>query len=455
MNGSDPNRHAMPEGEMASWPRPQPRPGPAARTGDAEPRLSRPGGWLRFAHGSLSQEQLLRNLEQIVSVLQSAASGLEQIDGVLQELTVALSDQWSNRNRNAVPPEALRAYVSQRLRNLDDLARSCRFHGRGLLDGQSGVAGMGRGVVFIRGGPNTQASPPEGYEVRITELPSRASILGGVAVSEDWIWAEREIFLAEGDRFIRCSPIRREPLPEFLGRLQEQVRSSGLDLEVGITRQKRLLVRHTQYGSQFRFKGSSLTTPLLSKRPGKLEWSRKGKDVQGTLAGEPAFGIGRMLVGFLDNERTSELAVSWGGEPPPEGAGCRCVVVQNGIEFQDGDQPDSERLRISIPSFLPAHLGRWVDTRSGFGSLGELRVESWPQVLDGLYLLLAVQGEVIEWKDRVRSWIERYQNRALVSLRRSLPPAPARTPDGDRGSQAERMARLLREAVQQEKRAAE
>jgi hypothetical protein len=410
---------------------------------------------LRFAHGSLSQEQLLRNLEQIVSVLQTANSGLEQMDSLLQELTIVLSGEWSRRHRQAAPPEALRGHVAQRLQALEEIVRSSKFHGRGLLDGQSGVVGLGQGVVFIRGGPNTQGSPPAGYDVRITELPSRAAIVGGVAINDDWIWAEREVFLAEGDRYVRCSPARNEPLAEFLTRLQEQVRSSGLDLEVGLTRHRRLVVRHTQYGSQFRFKGSSLTTPLLSKRPGKLEWSRKGRDIQGTLAEEPAFGIGRMLVGFLDNERTSELAVVWGSDPPPDGKSYRCAVVQNGIEFQDGDQPDSERLRFSIPSFQTAQLGRWVDTRSGFGALSELRVESWLQVLDGLYLLLAVQGEVIEWKDRIRSWIERYQNRALVSLRRGMPMPGARPAETERLSQAERMANLLREAVHQEKRAAE
>ena len=454
MDGADPHRHAEPEGGTASWPKSGTGPGHGAA--EAESRTARPSGWLRFARGNLSQEQLLRNLEQIVSVLQTAAAGLDQMDSVLQELTVVLGAHWSRRQQLPEPPEALRGYLAQRFQALDEIVRACKFHGRGLLDGQSGVVGTGKGVVFIRGGQNTQTAPPGGYEVRITDLPSRAAIIGGVAVSDDWIWAEREIFLAEGDRYVRCSPTRNEPLHDFLGRLQEQVRSTGLDLEVGLTRQRRLMVRHTQYGSQFRFKGSSLTTPLLSKRPGKLEWSRKGRDIQGTLAGEGAFGIGRMLVGFLDNECTSELAVVWGADPPPDGKDYRCAAVQNGIEFQDGDQPDSERLRFSIPSFQTSQLGRWVDTRSGFGALGDVRVESWLQVLDGLYLLLAVQGEVIEWKERVRSWIERYQNRAAVSLRRGMPVPPApRSGETERTSQAERMANLLREAVHQEKRVGE
>lgn len=452
MNGLDPNRHPLPDRERASEPGQEPRTVPPPAESDA--RLPRPAGWLRFAQGPLTHDQVLKNLEQIVSLLQTAQIGLGQIDTLLQELTTALSVGWSQRQHHPAPPDEMRALVAKRMATIEEIARECRFHGRGLLDGQSGAVGSGKGLVFVRGGPNTATSPPEGYEARITEFPTRAAIVGGVTLNEDWVWAEREIFLAEGDRYVRFAPKRNESVLAFLADLQDQVRAAGLDLEVGLTRQRRLAVRHTQYGSQFRFKGSSLTTPLLSRRPGKIEWSRKGKDIQGTLGGEPAFGIGRMLVGFLDNEKTSELAVVWKGDLAPPGAGYRCQVLQNGILFQDGADPESPPLRISVPSFQPPHLGRWVDTRSGFASLAALRVDAWQEVLDGLYLLLAVQGEVIEWKDRLRAWIERYQNRALLSLRQGMGMTVTRSVDSERALRAERMASVLLDHIHAERRAA-
>ena len=416
--------------------------------GQEAARLPEPGGWLRFEQGLLNREQALRNLEQIVSLLQTAQAGLEKYDTTLAELTTALSTAWSHREEEAAPRAELREYVRRQVARLDEIARGVRFHGRGLLDGQSGVVGLGEGVSFIRGGPNTMTAPPEGYDVRISAFPARAAITGGVAVSEDWIWAEREIFLAEGDRFARYRPKAGESVQDFLHDLQSAVRRSGLDLDIGMSRQRKLIVRHTQYGSQFRFKGSSTTTPLLSKRPGKLEWSQKGRDIQGTLAGEPAFGIGRMLVGFLDNPVTSELAVSWKGELPGQQDGFRCRPVQNGIAFQEGLTPEAGQLTISVPSFLPDQLVRWVDTRTGFESLAQVRAENWSEVLDALYLLLAASGEVLEWNDRMRAWIERYRNRALSALRQGLvipeaPPVSAEPP----GGRAQRMAELLRRTI--------
>ena len=110
--------------------------------------------------------------------------------------------------------------------------------------------------------------------------------------------------------------------------------------------------------------------------------------------------------------------------------------------------PRSARLRISLPSLLPKQLGRWVDTRSGVASLAALNTDSWQEVLDGLYVLLAVSGEVVEWKDRVRAWIERYQNRALISLRQGFAAAPEPPPEPAYAGRAESMATLLRDRIQ-------
>ena len=75
-------------------------------------------------------------------------------------------------------------------------------------------------------------------------------------------------------------------------------------------------------------------------------------------------------------------------------------------------------------------------------------MESWNEVLDALYLLLAASGEVVEWKDRMRAWIERYRNRALSALRRGLviPETPAVSAEPP-GGRAQRMADLLRRAI--------
>ena len=418
-------------------------------------RVPRPGGWLRFESGWLSTEQALKNLETIVSLLQRAQEGLGGIDALLDDAIAAVSEAWNHGDKTQPPPEGIGATVWTRLNQIDEVVRQCRFYGRGLLDGQCSVVGVGVGVDFIRGGANSRSSPAEGYPVRIDVLPSRACILGGVSLAEDWVRAEEEIFLAEGEHFVRYRIGPAETEQSLLAGLREQVRLAGLDVQIGLTAQRRLIVRHNQYGSQYKFKGCSFRTPLLSKRPGKVEWSRKGRDIQGLLGGEPAFGIGRMLVGYLDNDATSELAVVWHGGRLEEGRCARCFVVQNGLNFQDGSGTENAPVCLVLPVMYARQLGRWMETSSGYRCLSDVRFDSWQELRDALHLLLAVAFDLEDWRERTQNWIKRYQNQALACLRRSsplreLPAADERVT----AAQAERMALQLKERMQHELAAA-
>jgi hypothetical protein len=425
--------------------------GPLASAAARWSRRPRPGGWLQFESGWLSTEQALKNLETIVSLLQRALEGLNGMDTLLEDAIAAVNDAWSKGDRAQPPAASLGETVWTRLTQMDEIVRQCRFHGRGLLDGESGVVGIGVGLDFIRGGANTRSSPAEGYPVTIEVLPSRAYLLGGVALEEDWVRAEEEIFLAEGEHFVRYRIGPRETVASLLAGLREQARSAGLDVQVGLTAQRRLIVRHNQYGSQYKFKGCSFRTPLLSKRPGKVEWSRKGRDIQGALGGEPAFGIGRMLVGYLDNEHTSELGVVWHGGRLEEGRGARCFVMQNGLCFQDGVGVDNAPVCLALPVMHTRALGRWMETSSGYRSVSDVRFESWQELRDALHLMLAVAFDLEDWRERVQGWIKRYQNQALACLRKSsplrqLPAADERVT----AAQAERMALQLRELIREE-----
>lgn len=430
---------------------PDPALRPAALSARRPVRVPRPAGWLRLESGRLSTDQALKNLETMVSLLQRALEGLNGIDQLHGDALVVVNDTWHKGDKSRGPPEGIAPHVRLRLGQMDEIVRQCRFHGRGLLDGQSGVVGVGLGVDFIRGGPNTRSSPPEGYAVSIDLLPTRAFILGGISLDEDWVREEKEIFLAEGEHFIRYRPGPKETATSLLAAIRTESRAAGLDLEIGMTGQQRLIVRHSQYGAQYKFKGCSALTPLLSKRPGKVEWSRRGRDIQGTLGGEPAFGIGRMLIGYLDSAHTSELAVVWNGAGLQGGSGGRCYVVQNGLSFQDNEGIGAMPVRIVLPSLYTHQLGRWMDTASGYDSLSDVRFGGWEELRDSLHLLLAVSLELDDWNERLQGWIKRYQNQALACLRKGHPYREApRMDERVTAEQAERMARQLRSLMQRQ-----
>ena len=407
--------------------------------------LSPPGGWLRFESGWLKPDQMLKNLETVVSLLQKAAEGINGIEGLINDMSIMVNTALGNGRWEDAPPEELGASVRTRLNQMAEITRQCRFYGRGLLDGQSGVTGVGTGVTFVRGGANTITSPADGYEVIIQQLPVQAWIKGSVPITEAWLAAEEEIFLADGEVFVRCRTQSGESVPDFMTRLRREVQTAGLDLEVDLNAQNFLVVRHHQYGSQQKFKGCSYKTPLLSRKPGKIEWSRRGRDIHGTLSGEPGFGIGRMLVGYLDNANTSELAVVWrGGRRKENGHAGQVYLMQNALTFQDGEAEGDPPVRISLPSFHPRHCGRWMDLPSGYTSLDDMRFTTWPEVRDSLHLLFAVSSEVDDWKENVQNWTKRYQGQAMSCLRRGrsgiagLPAENTTTQE-----EAERMAQLL------------
>lgn len=419
------------------------------RSEDRVQRLPEPGGWLQFEAGWLDMEQTLKNLETAVSLLQRTSEGLSGIDQLMDEAVIVVNTAWSKGDKSHAPPPDLDKLVGLRLAQINEIVRQCRFHGRGLLDGQSGVAGHGIGVNFVRGGASTRSSPPEGYAVDIHELPSRAMLISGVSLDDEWVRAEKELFLAEGEHFIRYRPGPEATVTSLVEGLRDEVQLAGLDLEVGLTSQRHLIVRHNQYGSQYKFKGCSFRTPLLSKRPGKVEWSQKGRDIQGSLGGESAFGIGRMLIGYLDNENTSELSVVWRGDPLEDGSKGTCYVVQNAISFQDTALMDGQPVYLALPTLRSDQLGCWMDTPSGFDSLASMRFETWQELRDALHLLYAVSFELEDWKERVEGWIKRYQNQALACLRKSRHQRENPGPDERVTSAlAEQMAQQLKELIQ-------
>lgn len=413
---------------------------------DGMPRLPRPAGWLSFETGTLTTEATLRNLETMISLLQTAAEALGRIDEALLEAMEILQWAWRNSDHQEPPSPELGRLLERRLHTMDEAVRLCRFHGRGLLNGESGVVGWGKDVIFVRGGPHTEDSPPEGYPVRITAPPSRPHMIGGVSLHESWLHAESEIFLAEGERFLRFECTADLTVRAFLTELQRAVRGAGLDLEVGVTRNRRLIVRHSQYGSQFKFKGCSRKTPLLTRRPGRLEWSRRGRDIKGTLAGEPAFGIGRLLIGYLDNPRTSELSVLWPGPTAQEAGDPRVFVKQNGLAFQDREQ-DEPDARICLPVLYTHQIGRWLETGSAYQALRDVRCGTWDEVSDTLHMVYAVASEIEDWRERTARWIKRYQNRALVYLRRGVPLPGIPAEPGFVSPETEAMAQALRRMV--------
>ena len=139
MGSVDLKHQAIPEPERMSWKKETAFLGPVASLPPV------PSGWLRFERGWLNTDQLLKNLETVVSLLQKAQEGVNGIDALLNEIMTVVNAHLAQGVWHRPPPEELEGHVRMRLNQINEIVRQCRFHGRGLLDGQCGVVGIGLG----------------------------------------------------------------------------------------------------------------------------------------------------------------------------------------------------------------------------------------------------------------------------------------------------------------------
>ncbi len=414
-------------------------------------RMPQPGGWLHFDSGWLDTKQILRNLETSVSILQQTQRGILHIQRKIAFGLDFLNTHWEMRSMHSKPLPALDQCMQSIAQQIDDTVRNCKFHGRGLLNGQSSVVGWGNGVGFLRGGPNTKSSPAQGFSVNISIYPTRSVLMGHAPLHPAFMNEEQELILTESDQEIRVLLHKNESPTAFVLRLQTEIWRAGLNLEAQISPSGRLVLQHNHYGSQHIFRGLSRRTSILSQQPGHLEICLKGKDIQGELDGEHAFGVGRMLVGLLDNQRTAELAVCWTGERSlEENKQANCHVVQNSIFVQEAADPHTAIPAITLPWCQPGKLGNWVDSSSGFLSLDHAACHSWFQVKDTIHMLHSVAYELEDWLEKIQGTMKRKQDAAMAKLKyaSSVKAQPTATRSLDVFHQkAAQMAWVLQQAM--------
>jgi hypothetical protein len=219
--------------------------------------------------------------------------------------------------------EALRALQAD-AGAIDKLAAETRFGELHLLDGSCGLraAAFGPWLEFVSAGDGVRSSPPEGFAVELTQEPTRATVLGEIALTRELIAAGEVLELEAEDRVVQLACAPGQTPADVAAALQAAAQVGGLELGVVLTSGDRLLVHHRRYGKAWRFCAHSRTPGILSARarPGSVaDWvvAANGRDVAGTINGEPARGEGQILTGLDDNRMTAGLAVRYTGTPPP------------------------------------------------------------------------------------------------------------------------------------------
>jgi hypothetical protein len=256
-----------------------------------------------------------------------------------------------------------------------------------------------------------------------------------------------------GDRQAEAGTQGGESHADLCAALTWAIRKGGLELRVVEPAGRRIALEHVRYGPGRRFWAGSSPAGILSLPDGSPRIAEDGRNIAGTLNGEPARGDGELLIGALGNRTTDGLVVSWSGpSPPPEDVDLdeglevgRVIVMSRGLNLRFGGQ-ESQGLLVQAPSLMPSALGRNVFNHSGFANLSEIRVDAVRQVPDALRIVERARAEVRDARVGVVQALEERVLPRVAELRAQMGQAVPE-PSGD-AAWAGRLASLVSEQME-------
>lgn len=362
--------------------------------------------------------QAIRNSETSVSMVQTTESALDEMNKLLvgiRQLSIHAANEGAN-DKNML--EADQFEIKNSLESIDRIAQFAQFGTRKILDGSNGVSGLaaGKGLTFIKASTKTRTSPDAGYEVRVSQVATKAEMTGQQALTKEIIDKGVTLSLQEGGRVASYTTKAGEDVSAVVRNLQTAMDLSGLKLNLSATEDGKLHVQHQDYGADAKFVVVSSVGGILSEMEGVPLAVSNGKDIAGTINNQLTYGKGRILTSATGTEADG-LQVLYDGPQPedPQAAVGRINVVQNSLVFQVGPNV-GQRVRIALNALSSRTLGTNVPNESKFENLSEVDVRSAQGAQDTMRLV----DRAIDDLNVVRGNLGAIQKNALESNLRSL-----------------------------------
>jgi hypothetical protein len=421
------DRHQL--GERQSRQREQPE-GHARPATDRVEHQHRGSEQLRAEFAALNRAvQEAEDARAMVTLAGQGLAGAAEALGALQERLCALAE-------GATPPGAPPSPdgLQEALAALERIAETTRFGPLRLLDGSLGCSGVavGDGLAFVGAAARARSSPPQGYEVLLSEEPVRATLLAERSLSAAQIAAGVRLLLREGGRRAGIATRAGQRPQEVAAALHAEAQRAGLALNVDATADGRLLVQHQLCGASYRFAAASSLPGVLSGPEGEPRIVANGRDIAGFINGEPADGEGQTLTGRAGNPTTAGLSVRYTGLPftgatqrlprsrpailEPRVFAGRVVVAQQALTVRFGPEP-GDTVSLRLDSVRPRHLARGVPTVSGQASLADLRAGNPAEARDALRLVERARQDVARQQEALHGQVRARLEGVLARLR--------------------------------------
>ena len=271
-------------------------------------------------------------------------------------------------------------------------------------------------------------------------------------------------------------------LEDVLNKLEQYPSEEILGEFNKLANEEVIVIRHREYGSEPTF---TVTTEIddffnMDTPANKAVTAIPGRDVEGTIGGNPEFGggdpaIGRgQLLSAAPGTVAEGVTVRYGGEPDDiiyevfnrrenkiagtllrqmergamvgEDIDGYVHVSQRSLAFQVGPSEGQQR-KISIQSISPTKLARNIDNDSQFRSLNDIEVLDVDSAQDALKLIDVAVSEISSLRGDLGSFQKNALESNLSSLRvtrENLVSAESTLADAD---MAEEMSSLVRNQI--------
>ena len=173
------------------------------------------------------------NVENSISLLQSAQSHLEDISSILTEMRQYAVQSANEATTDSVIAEQHQYEFETLLSRLSDIAESAKFGGKKLLDGSMGVSGVttGEHLRFIDAAEDTPNSPEKGFAIDITHTATRASMVGSMPLTAESIGEGFVIKVREGGRIAELDTTSGEMFDEIQVMIKRHARKHAGEFE--------------------------------------------------------------------------------------------------------------------------------------------------------------------------------------------------------------------------------
>ncbi len=398
--------------------------------------------------------QAVKNTEVAISMVQTTEAALEEVSrGLidLRKLAVHASNEAVN---DTLSLKADQEEVNNILQSLDRIAKQTSFGSRKLLDGSGSVSGtaVGQGLEFISGTAETESSSAEGYEVKVIDGASKSFLISDNFPDTEFIDPDEVevITLVESGNLIKYKIGEGEQIGDAVSKLNDLIKSNGLDLTASVYKEDQIFIEHNQYGEDHDFLASSSTSGFLSDQANTLTKSILGTDVSGTIGGYAATGKGEILTADKGTPANG-VAIKYSGIPEEfseEGSIVgRVLVQQESLLFQLGAS-FGETANLSLTPTFSHDLGRGIDNESGYESIKDIDLTNFQGAQDALKLVVSASNDISSLRGRLGALQKNSLESTANYLRNSVENIVASESTIRDADIAEKTAELIRGQIQ-------